>query len=130
MDQISNVSSRQFGFTSGLLPLPAMAALLISEAHMNAKRMKEILFLTALDTQKAFDVLNHSILLDKLFQRNILLEIWETIYETYNDLTSRVNWTGQHGNSSPVQQRVRQGGILSTHLYKIYIEDLLRQLED
>ncbi|VDI18833.1 Hypothetical predicted protein [Mytilus galloprovincialis] len=107
-----------------------MAALLISEAHMNAKRMKEILFLTALDTQKAFDVLNHSILLDKLFQRNIPLEIWETIYETYNDLTSRVNWTGQHGNSSPVQQRVRQGGIMSTHLYKIYIEDLLRQLED
>ncbi|CAC5408163.1 unnamed protein product [Mytilus coruscus] len=48
----------------------------------------------------------------------------------YNDLTSRVNWKGQHSNSFPVQQGVRQGGILSTHLYKIYIEDLLRQLED
>ncbi|CAC5360622.1 unnamed protein product [Mytilus coruscus] len=107
-----------------------MAALLISEAHMNAKRMKEILFLTALHTQKAFDVVNHSILLDKLFQKDIPPEIWETNNEMYNDLTSRVNWKGQHSNSFPVQQGVRPGGILSTHLYKIYIEDLLIQLED
>ncbi|CAC5392439.1 unnamed protein product [Mytilus coruscus] len=128
IDQISNVLSQQFGFTSGLSP--TMAALLISEAHVNAKRMKEILFLTALDTQKAFDVVNHSILLDKLFQKDIPPEIWETIYEMYNDLTSRVNWKGPPSNSFPVQQGVRQGGIRPTHLYKIFIEDLLKQLED
>ncbi|VDI17383.1 Hypothetical predicted protein [Mytilus galloprovincialis] len=107
-----------------------MAALLISEAQMNSKQMKEILYLATLNTKKAFDVVNHDILLDKLFQRDIPLDIWETIYEMYHDLTSRINWKGKYSTSFPIRQGVRQGGILSTNFYKAYIEDLLIQLEE
>ncbi|VDI60690.1 Hypothetical predicted protein [Mytilus galloprovincialis] len=128
INKLDNRSSQQFGFSQGLSP--SMAALLISEAQMNSKQMKEILYLATLDTKKAFDVVNHDILLDKLFQRDIPLDIWETIYEMYHDLTSRINWKGKYSTSFPIRQGVRQGGILSTHFYKAYIEDLLIQLEE
>lgn len=48
----------------------------------------------------------------------------------YNNLTSKVKWKNGFSNSFPVRQGVRQGGILSTHLYKLYINDLLTELEE
>lgn len=40
-------------------------------------------------------------------------------------LTSRINWTGTHSASFTINQAVRQGCFLPTHIYKIYIKDLL-----
>ncbi|CAC5377138.1 unnamed protein product [Mytilus coruscus] len=48
----------------------------------------------------------------------------------YNNLTFKVKWKNGFSNSFPVRQGVRQGGILSTHLYKLYINDLLTELEE
>lgn len=120
-------SSMQFGFTKGLSP--TMAVLLISEAVINARSTNQILYIAALDTQKAFDVVNHPILLEKLHDRGIPPEIWHLIQDMYQDLSSKVNWKGEFSQSFPVQQGVRQGGILSTHLYKVYVDNLLKQLE-
>jgi hypothetical protein len=46
----------------------------------------------------------------------------------YSGLTTRVKWKGELSNTYPVLQGVRQGGILSTHLYKIFVQDLLLEL--
>ena len=48
----------------------------------------------------------------------------------YHNLTSKVKWKDGIGENFPIQQGVRQGGILSTHLYKLYINDLLKILEE
>ncbi|VDH93589.1 Hypothetical predicted protein [Mytilus galloprovincialis] len=45
-------------------------------------------------------------------------------------LPPRVKWQGEFSDSYNIQQGVRQGGILSTHLYKIFVEDLLKELEE
>ena len=55
-------SDQQLGFTKGLSP--NMAALLVSEANAEALQNNELLFLATLDTQKAFDVVHHTILFD------------------------------------------------------------------
>ena len=47
----------------------------------------------------------------------------------YEGLTAKVKWKGDYSQSFPVNQGVRQGGILSTHLYKLYINELLLELE-
>lgn len=121
-----NQSNMQFGFTAGLSP--SMAALIVSEAYTEMAP-KEILYITTLDSQKAFDVVNHQILLDKLYNLGVQLEFWDVIEDLYEGLSSTVKWQGETSLGFPINQGVRQGGILSTHLYKQYINELLNDLE-
>ena len=61
-DLNANQTELQFGFTTGLSPI--MAALIVSEGILHAKQQNKNLFLATLDSQKAFDVVHHMILLD------------------------------------------------------------------
>lgn len=80
--------------------------------------------------QSAFDVVQHKILLDKLLDEQIHPILRTLIKDMYSGLTTRVKWLGELSESFPVLQGVRQGGILSTHLYKMFVEDLLLELEN
>ena len=106
-----------------------MASLLVSEAKAESSDQKNTVFMATLDSQKAFEVINHSILLDKLFDKDINDKVWLVIKDLYQDVSSKVKWVGGLSDSFPMNQGVRQGGILSTHLYKIYIDELLNILK-
>ena len=70
-------SSLQFGFTKGLSTV--MSALSVSEARAEAKlNTCKSLFLVTPDSQKAFDVVSHTILLDKLQETGIHPALWTT----------------------------------------------------
>ena len=58
-------SHLQFGFTRGLAP--SMGTLCLNKTIAEAKKDKRPLNVTTLDAQKAFDVVNHSKLKQKLF---------------------------------------------------------------
>ena len=105
-----------------------MAALVLSETICEHIENKQPLFLSFLDTQKAFDVVSHDSMKCKLFHQDINLHLWSTIDNLYASLSSRVMWKDNISSKFPVLQGVRQGGILSTGLYKLYINDLLLQL--
>ena len=77
---------------------------------------------------KGFDVVHHIILLDKLFDKDTNDTTWLVIKELYQDISSKVKWVGGFSDSLPINQGVRQGAILSTHLYKIYIDELLTKI--
>ena len=63
-------SDMQFGFTEGLSPM--MASLIVSEVKAESIEQNSTVYLATLDSQKAFDVVDHSILLDKLFDKDIM----------------------------------------------------------
>ena len=107
-----------------------MSALIVSEARAEA-RMKSCapLFLVTFDSQKAFDVVNHVILLDKLYETGIHPSLWTIVKDMYTGLTSKVKWLGELSDSFKIQQGVRQGGILSPFLYKTYINPCLVELK-
>ena len=128
LEQSFEQSSLQFGFTKGLSPV--MSALIVSEARAEAKiNSCKPLFLVTLDSRKAFDVVNHIILLDKLYEAGIHPSLWTIVKNMYTGLTSKVKWIGELSESFNIQQGVRQGGILSPFLYKTYLNPCLVELK-
>ncbi|VDI02365.1 Hypothetical predicted protein [Mytilus galloprovincialis] len=126
IDLNNNQSELQFGFTQGLSPI--MAALIVSEGIVHAKQQNLNLFLATLDSQKAFDVVHHMILMEKLFYE-LPPDIWRVVQDLYTNMSSKIKWNSHLSKQFSIKQGVRQGGVLSTHLYKLYINELPEELE-
>ena len=105
-------SHLQKGFTAGSLSIDA--ALILSECISEAKNMCKPLILATLDAQKAFDVVNHCILLRKLYSDGITGDDWLLLNDMYVDLTSIVKWGDNLSSPINIRQGVRQAGVLST----------------
>ena len=118
----------QRGFTPTVSPL--YSALILLESISEALDQKSSIFIALLDAKSAFDVVNHNSLLRKLFLAGIGGTIWLLIRQLNLDALTSVKWEGMISKPFTVQQGVRQGGILSTDLYKLYVNDVLDQLEN
>ena len=87
-------------------------------------------FVTALDIQKAFDVVDQNSLLRRLYLDGIHGDDWLLLRELYSDCSSRIKWAGELPHPINIRQGVRQGGVISTGHYKRYNNPFLLQLED
>lgn len=116
-------SDMQVGFTNSRSP--SLASLLITEAAAEAKHQKRPLFVTSLDAKKAFDVVKHHKLKGKLYNLGINPTWWNIIDDLYTDSKEHIRWNGQDSRSYSITQGVKQGSLISPHLYKLYINDLL-----
>ena len=123
----NHISQLQFGFEQG--KSPAMATLCLSEAAAHARDTKQQPYVTTLDAVKAFDVVNHNLLKQKLHHSGIRGQLWSMLDDLYLGCTESVKWRGALSRSYQVNQGVRQGGIASTSLYKEYINILLVDME-
>ena len=85
-------------------------------------------FTAFLDCSKGFDKINHSGIFIKLMQRNIPLCFLNILIYWYSNLSSTVKWNSSLSRSFVVKSGVRQGGVLSPHLFAIYVDDLIGEL--
>ena len=81
-----------------------------------------------LDASKAFDLVNHKILFERLFDRKLPAYLIHFFLSWYKEQRMRVRWGNSLSDSFPVSNGVRQGGVLSPILCTIYIDDLLGDL--
>jgi len=117
----------QFGFTEG--KSPSMATLCLTEAAAQAKDEAQPLYVATLDAQKAFDVVDHDLLKLKLHHTGVRGPQWLIIDNLYSNCSETVRWRGSYSRPYKVTQGVRQGGVLSTSLYKEYVNPLLTDFE-
>ena len=110
-------SDLQFGFSEGMSPV--MASLCLTEAIAEAHESRRGLVVACLDAQKAFDVVDHNCLRLKLDSIGIKGKLWLLIDNLHLDINEVVKWKGHFSDGYTVKQGVRQGGILSTYLYKV-----------
>ena len=62
------------------------------------------LFLITVDSQKAFDVVNHIIMLDKMYETGVHPTLWTIVKDFYDGLTSTIKWCGDISESFPIKQ--------------------------
>ena len=87
-------SPLQFGFTKGFTPV--MSALIVPEGRAEVKMNScAPLFLVTLDSPKAFDVVNHTIMVDMLYESGIQPKLWKKVKYIYTGLTSKVKWMSE-----------------------------------
>ena len=105
---ISTQSRLQRGFTEGCSSLNA--AVILTECVLEASHNKQDLWVTTLDTQKAFDVVDHGSLLRRLYLDGIEGDDWLLVRDMYSDCSSRIKWAGGISHPINITQGVRQGG--------------------
>lgn len=123
----SSQSPLQAGFTTGASPLNA--AFLIQETINYAKLYDQTTYIALLDAKTAFDVVSHPSINRKLYHDGIQGPLWRLLANLQEEAYTKIKWGNKYSTPFLVQQGVRQGGILSTELYKRYNNTLLTQLE-
>ena len=95
-------------------------------AHFTERGSK--VYCSLLDAKSAFDSVWHDGLFVKLFKLGINRKMWRLLRPTYNRMYGCVCHDGLMSQWFKLNQSV-QGGVLSTWLYLVYINDLATELK-
>ena len=99
------------------------------ETIYSAIELNKVVYVAFLDIKKAFDMVNHSMLFHKLDILKIPKQISNIIRQSYKEMKSIVMINGVQSIPFDIRRGVRQGGVLSSLLFLIFIDGLLRELE-
>ena len=87
-------------------------------------------YVCLLDASKAFDKIDHFILFKKLLKRKIPILTLKLLLNQYKNQVNRVCWNGTMSYSFKISNGVRQGSVLSSFLFCIYVDDLSIELNN
>ena len=117
----------QRGFTEKSSPMNC--ALLVEEFYRNNKDLNKPTYIAFMDVKSAFDVVVHENLMRKLYHNGVGGLNWLLINSLHQESLTSVKWQGQLSKSYVNEQGVRQGGVLSTDLFKVYDNGLLDRVQ-
>ena len=120
--EIMDSHSNQFGFKSNSSTLHA--EFIISETIKYYNNNISPVYICSLDAEKAFDSCNWNILFEKLhYDKRIPSNVVNVLFSLYKSGTATVSYLGCKSKMFELKQGVRQGSILSPHMY-IYITNI------
>ena len=81
-----------------------------------------------LDASKAFDLVNHDILFQKLYDRGLPQTVMRFLSSWYITQQMSIRWGSSFSHSFNVSNGVRQGSVLLPVLFSVYLDGLLEEL--
>jgi exonuclease III len=118
--------SHQFGFKKG--HATDLGIFVMKEIIDFYNTASSPVYVCYIDATKAFDRVNHWILLDKLLSRNIRKCFVRLLMTWFITQTFIVKWGSCYSDSFCCTNGVRQGGILSPILFNVYVDELSARL--
>ncbi len=94
------------------------------------KNLRHDTFLTSIDFKKAFDHVNHEMLLYKLHNMGRTRDLYNSIKNIYQKPLSCVQLDGHLTNWFPITSGIRQGDSLSLTLFAAFINDLSVEMNE
>ena len=91
--------------------------------------MNKPVYIAFLDAKSAFDVVVREILLRKVYLYGINPASWQLIDDLHLNSYSVINWNNESSEKFEVIQGVKQGGLLSADLNKVYSNDMFDTLD-
>lgn len=119
-------SKHQFGFKVGKSCVNA--GLVLTELMMEAKDTKQPLFISYMDTSKAFDLVSHAELLSILHTQGVTGPLWHMYHNMYTDIKSVVKWQGVLSPAITESQGIRQGARTSADAFNGKSDPMLNKL--
>ena len=123
LDSNKTISSSQSGFRKNHSCITTIHHLYSTWSNM--VKNKNTLVIIFLDFQKAFDMVNHNILISKLANIGIAGKFLDTIRSYLNGRHQCVKIKNICSDALPIATGVPQGSILAPTLFQIFINDLL-----
>jgi hypothetical protein len=98
----------------------------VTESLAEAKDRSVPLHVIFLDAKKAFDVVNHTSLLNTLNQQGVTGPAWGLFCNMYSNVTSRICSDGQLSREITEKQGIRQGADTSPEAFKARGNSMLK----
>jgi hypothetical protein len=121
-----NLNMRQFGFrkhTSTIMAVTMLKETIHSYVNKDSK-----VFASFIEMTKAFDKVNHNILINKLCESRVSPVIVNVLHNMYSNQYVNVIFNEIKSDFWLLCNGVRQGGIISPVLFNFYIDEILKQV--
>ena len=128
MKEFVDFNDRQHGFREKYST--STACFVLKETVLEYTRSNSKVYACFLDISKAFDSVNHEILIGKLLKLGIPSMYVNMIRSWYSKQYVKVRYKNKYSHEWLVCNGVRQGGVLSGFLFNVYIDDLLNKLSN
>ena len=120
----TSISPLQFGYRPNTSTV--LATTILKETVNKFLEEDSLVYACFLDLSKAFERVDHKILIEKLLNDNVPLYIINILRTLFKNTEVCVHFNGFFSSSWQIRQGVRHCGVLSAYLFTYYIDNILK----